>query len=177
MNIEQASAFYYFESIYGETLIDVAMQSLLDGLESEHLVLLASETDKAMATVAPLFEACLRELGLNGRTREQHSLEAAKFYAAQFLSGDMDAESFGFKVGAVANYESAPEILKEIYRNAIWHDECATEYGYAEDYTATRSECEKRITELGERVMRLTCRSNRSFHSLGPAKAGPLTKR
>ncbi|MGY8818965.1 MAG: hypothetical protein ACKVLM_06125 [Pseudomonadales bacterium] len=150
MNIEQASAFYYFESIHGEALIDVAMQSLLDGLESEHLILLASETDKSMSTVAPLFEACLRELGLDDKTREQHSIEAAKYYAAQFLSGEMNAESFGFKVGALANYESAPEILKEIYKNAVWHDECATEYGYAENYIATRKECEARITELGK---------------------------
>lgn len=150
MNIEQAAAFYYFESIHGGALIDAAMQSLLDGLESEHLILLASETDTAMATVAPLLEVCLRELGLDSKAREQHSIEVAKFYATQFLSGGMDAETFGFKVGAVANYESAPEILKEIYKNAVWHDECATEYGYADNYLATKKECEKRIIKLGK---------------------------
>jgi hypothetical protein len=150
MNIEQASAFYYFDCIASETLPDVAMQSLLDGLESESLILLASETDRVMSTVGPLFELCLKELGLNGRTKEQHSIEAAKYYAAIFLSGEMDAETLGFKVGGVANYESAPEILKEIYMNAVWHDECATEYGYSPDFMATRNECVKRITELAK---------------------------
>lgn len=150
MNIEQAAAFYYFESIHGEELIEAAMQALLEGLESEHLILLASETDTAMATMAPLFEVCLRELGLDCKTREQHSIEVTNFYANQLLSGDIDAESFGFRVGDVANYESAPEILKEIYKNAVWHDECATEYGYADDYLVIRQECEKCITELGK---------------------------
>ncbi|WP_074866679.1 hypothetical protein [Atopomonas hussainii] len=152
MNIEQASALYYFQLITNEELTDVAMQALLNGVESECLTSLAFETEKIMSTVGPLFEACLKELGLHEKTRESHSIEAAKYYAKSFLAGDLSVDAFGYKVGLISNYKSAPEILKEICKNAVWHDECATEYGYPEGFMATRKECEEQITKLAKRL-------------------------
>jgi len=160
MNIKQAASFYYFNMISSEKLPEIAMNALLEGMESESLLLLASETDKIMSTVGPLFDQCLIELGLDTKSRIDHSIEASKYYAQQLISGDIRPDEFGFKVGKVTEYEFPPKILSDIYQNAQWHDECATEFGYPKDYKKTRAECEARITELAIQL----CTPNKSVN-------------
>lgn len=164
MNIEEAAAFYYFNKLPCEYLPEIAVNALVNGIESDSLYLLASETNITMSNLGPLFEKCLIELNLENATKEEQSIISSKYYAKELLAEKIDAEQFGFKVGSLlkffevrdglkVKYESAPKNLIEIYNHALWHDECATEYGYPKDWKAFRVECVENIINLATKLV------------------------
>lgn len=138
MNFQQAAALYRLEELPSEKMVDVAMSALESGADEEEIVRLAIETDKTLGTLKPLFEACLKLLGLDSLSEQDALNFAAEYYASLVKSGKISEIEFGFKIGSHHHKYRLEGDLWDAYQNAMWYEEAPYEYGYPKDLESLR---------------------------------------
>ncbi|NVK75345.1 MAG: hypothetical protein HWE24_17885 [Oceanospirillaceae bacterium] len=169
VNIEEMAAFYYFKNLPSEKLPNLAFDILISGVESESLFILASETDKYMSNLGPIFDKCLEELGLDALTKEQHSLTAIRYYAKKLFLNEIDTLEFGYQAGCICghfikktiddsdkvriHYESVPPIIEQISNYTQAYHDSYDDYQKFEDWEGYKFKCIQNINNLAKEVL------------------------
>ena len=164
------AAFYYFGKLPSENLPNLAVDILMNGIESESLYLLGSEIDTSMSNVGPIFEKCLEELNLDSLSKEKHALTASKYYAKKMFLGDIDTLGFGYEVGCIVthfskktvsdsdtvytSYKSAPQIIDQISNHTQAYHDSYDDYQKFEDWEGYKSKCIQNIISLAKELLR-----------------------
>jgi hypothetical protein len=91
LNPEIVGAYYVLRIIDSQDLINIAIEWLQVGIESESIVLLAGEVNPSMVDAGELFENCLSEIGVRIPTKQKAVQELFTYYLRRIVDGSIPA--------------------------------------------------------------------------------------